>query len=80
MLFQTTQTLVSYSLFAPDFLLRSYNNGGVAYMTVISVTGVLFARTFEEHIMRLNSLSFATCAYLARYVNFELIALHATFF
>jgi len=44
MLFQTTQTLVSYSLFAPDFLLGSYNNGGVTYMTVISVTGVLFTR------------------------------------
>jgi hypothetical protein len=46
MLFQTTQTLMSYSLFAPDFLLGLYNNGGVAYMTVISVTGVLLTWAF----------------------------------
>jgi hypothetical protein len=46
MLFQSTQTLVSYSLFAPDFLRGLYNIGGVAYLTVISVTGVLFTRAF----------------------------------
>jgi len=69
MLFQSTQTLVSYSLFAPDFLLGLYNNGGVAFLTVISVTGVLFTQALKEHIMSLHSLSFTACAHLARYVN-----------
>ncbi len=44
MLFQTTQTLMSYSLFAPDFLLRFGNNRQLPYLGVISVTGVLLSR------------------------------------
>jgi len=44
MLFQTTQTLMSYSLFAPDFLLRLGNNRRLPYLSVISVTGVLLTR------------------------------------
>ncbi len=46
MLFQTTHTLMSYSLFAPDFLLRLGNDGQLPSLSVISVTGVLLTRAF----------------------------------